>query len=138
MRALAGLAVVALTSAGCALPPEFIAESHVIDPYFHRMSCPELAIARANVAKEVALASTEQSRFVGVLFPSAEYERNTRRIAELKGALAAIGRAQTMAGCAAAPAGMAGEPAALPPIDAGPDDGAAAEADGMAAGEAAW
>ena len=100
------------------------------------MSCPELAVARTNVQKELGLASREQSRFVGVLVPSAEYERNTRRIAELKGSLSAIGRAQRLAGCAVARAARAGEAAALPSIDAGPYDGAAAEANDVAAGEA--
>lgn len=137
MRALVGLAA-ALAVAGCARLPEHIAETPVSDAYYQELSCPQLAIARTNVQREQRLASSEQSRFVGVLIPSREYERNTRRIAELKGTLTAIRRAETMNDCLRTAATDADEAAALPPIEAGPDKEAPGVDDDMAAGEEGW
>ncbi|HEX2255245.1 MAG TPA: hypothetical protein VHG92_00855 [Afifellaceae bacterium] len=93
------MAVLALSS--CARLPAEIAELNVSDAYYRSMSCPQLGTARSNLRRELRLAGSRQSQYVGIVFPPAEYKRNTERIAEIKGELAAIDRALGANGCLA-------------------------------------
>jgi hypothetical protein len=123
MRALVCLAAVGLAAAGCARLPMHIAEADVGDAYYQEMSCPQLTTAQTNLRREQGLADQRQSRFVGVLFPSSEYRRNTQRIAEIKGELAAIARVWTMKGCARSGRARVGANPDLPTPDAESDAG---------------